>query len=324
VSAGFVNRANERLEFEIIRTGLLHARATVVFKDAKMEHGRFEYSPIARRPKWELPHGARVAVWITPNVEHFRYDKPAMSMTPMTAGLRPDVLNYAWRDYGARVGIWRLMDILDRQGFVATAALNSEACLHYPAIIEEGNKLNWEWIAHGENNSSLFTGMPEDAEKGVIRDVLDTIARATGKKSRGWLGPALTETDNTLDLLAEAGIDYVADWCNDEQPYTMKTRKGSIVALPYTLEIGDIPVFLQHGGSGEDFERMIVDQFDTMYEEGDAQPRVLSIALHPFLIGHPFRARYLERALAHIRKRDAVWITTGAAITDWYRSKTLS
>jgi allantoinase len=286
-----------------------------------MEHGRFEYSAISRRPKWELPKGARVAVWVTPNVEHFHYDKPAMSLTPMTAGLRPDVLNYAWRDYGARVGIWRLMEVLERQGFVATTGVNSEACLHYPAIIEEGNKLGWEWIAHGENNSTLFTGMPEDAERGIIKNVIDTIARATGKRPRGWLGPALTETDNTLDLLTEAGIDYVADWCNDEQPYTMKTRKGSIVAIPYTLEIGDIPVFLQHGGSGEDFERMIIDQFDALYEDGKKQPRVLSIALHPFLVGHPFRARYLERALAHIRKHDDVWITTGSAIVDWYRSK---
>jgi allantoinase len=151
--------------------------------------------------------------------------------------------------------------------------------------------------------------------------VLDTITQGTGKKPRGWLGPALTETDNTLDLLAEAGIEYVADWCNDEQPYTLKTRHGPIVAIPYTLEIGDIPVFLQHGSSAEDFYRMIVDQFDTLYEDGLKQPRVLSIALHPFLVGHPFRARHLERALAHIRQRDAVWITTGGAIVDWYKSK---
>lgn len=285
-----------------------------------MEHGRFEYSPIARRPKLALPNGARVAVWITPNVEHFHYGKPAISLTPMTAGLKPDVLNYAWRDYGARVGIWRLMEILERQGFVATAALNSEACLHYPEIVKEGNRLGWEWMAHGQNNSSLFTGMPEEAERPIIADVLDTIAKHTGKRSRGWLGPALTETDNTLDLLAAAGIDYVADWCNDEQPYFLKTKSKPIVAIPYTLEIGDIPVFLDHGGTGEDFERMIVDQFDTLYEDGAKNYRVLSIALHPFLIGHPFRARYLERALAHIRKRDAVWLTTGSALVDWYKA----
>jgi allantoinase len=285
-----------------------------------MEHGRFPYSPIAKRPKIALPGGARVAVWVVPNVEHYHYDKPAMSVAQMTASLRPDVLNYAWRDYGARVGIWRLMEIFERTGFAVTAALNSEVCAHYPQIVEEGNRLGWEWMAHGPNNSMLFTGMPEDAERAIIGDVLATIEKATGKKSRGWLGPALTETDHTLDLLAEAGIEYVADWCNDEQPYTMTTRNGPIVAMPYTLEIGDIPVFLFHGGSGEDFERMIVDQFDMLYEEGATTPRFLSIALHPFLVGHPFRARHLERALQHIRKRQDVWITTGSAIMDWYRS----
>lgn len=284
-----------------------------------MEHGRFEYSPIARRPKLNLPNGARVAVWITPNVEHFRYDRPAISLTPMTAGLKPDVLNYAWRDYGARVGIWRLMEILERQKFVATAALNSEACLHYPEIVQEGTRLGWEWMAHGENNSSLFTGMPEEAERPIIAGVLDTIAKHTGKRPRGWLGPALTETDNTLDILASAGIDYVADWCNDEQPYYIKTKSKPVVAIPYTLEIGDIPAFLDRGGSGEDFFRMVVDQFDTLYEDGLGNYRVLSIALHPFLIGHPYRARYLERALAHIRKHEAVWIATGSEIVDWYR-----
>jgi len=285
-----------------------------------MEHGRFNYSPITQRPKLALPNGARVAVWITPNIEHFHYDKPAISLTPMTAGLKPDVLNYAWRDYGARVGVWRLMEIIERQRFPATAALNSEACLHYPEIVKEGNRLGWEWMAHGQTNSGLFTGMPEEAERPMIANVLDTIAQHTGKRARGWLGPALTETANTLDLLAAAGIDYVADWCNDEQPYLMKTKSKPIVAMPYTLEIGDIPVFMDRGGTGEDFERMIVDAFDTLYEDGAKNYRVLSIALHPFLIGHPFRARYLDRALAHIRKRDAVWLATGGQIVDWYKA----
>ena len=284
------------------------------------EHNRFAYSPISRRPKVELPNGARVAVWITPNVEHYHYDKPAMSLTQMTASLKPDVLNYAWRDYGVRVGIWRIMDILQRQGFVATTAVNAEVCAQYPEIIEAGNSLGWEWMAHGPNNSMLFTGMPEEVERPIIAGTLDVLAKCLGKRPRGWLSPALTETDVTLDLLAEAGIEYVADWCNDEHPYTMKTRKGSIVALPYTLEVGDIPVFLFNGGSGQDFENMIVDQFDQMYEEGATIPRFLSIALHPFLVGHPFRARHLERALAHIRKRQDVWLATGSEILDWYNS----
>jgi allantoinase len=286
-----------------------------------MEHGRFEYVPITQRPALRLPDGARVAVWVTPNVEYYPFDKPAIAMTQMTAGLSPDVLNAAWRDYGARVGIWRVMEILERQGFAATAALNADVCKQYPQIVEAGQRLGWEWMAHGPNNAMLFTGMPEDVERGIIQETVDTIAAATGKHPRGWLGPALTETPNTPDLLVEAGIDYVADWCNDELPYEMTTRSGPLVAMPYTLEIGDIPHFLFHGGSGPDFERMIVDQFEVMYEDGKRVPRILSIALHPFIVGHPFRARYLERALAHIRNHADVWITTGGAIVDWYRAE---
>jgi peptidoglycan/xylan/chitin deacetylase (PgdA/CDA1 family) len=283
-----------------------------------MEHGRFEYSAIATRPVLRMPRGARVAVWVTPNIEHFPWGRPAISLTPMTAGLNPDVLNYAWRDYGARVGVWRLMEIFDKHGFKATAALNSDVCARYPEIIAAGNELGWEWMAHGENNASLFTGMPEQVEGPRIRAVVDTITKATGRKPRGWLGPALTETEHTLDLLAEAGIDYVADWCNDELPYRMRTRSKPIVAMPYTLEIGDIPLFLERGGDGEDFYRMVVDQLEQLHAEGAKRPRVLSIAIHPFLIGHPFRARYLDKALQYMKRKKGVWIATGSEILDWW------
>ena len=160
--------------------------------------------------------------------------------------------------------------------------------------------------------------MPPEAEQPIIQRVLDTIAECTGQRSRGWLGPALTETDNTLDILAGAGIGYVADWCNDEQPYRIKTRNGPIVAMPYTLELGDIPIFLTHGASGEDFYRTLTDQFDVLYEEGKSNPRGMCLALHPYLTGHPYRARHLERALAYIGARDAVWKTTGRELLDWY------
>ena len=285
-----------------------------------MEHGRFEYSGIGRRPPMRLPDGARVAVWVTPNIEHFQWDKPAISITGMTTRFSPDVLNYGWRDYGARVGVWRLFEIFERQGIPATAALNSDVCRFYPQIIEEGGRLGWEWMAHGRSNSEIIATDSEDEERALIREVLDTIERATGQRSRGWLGPALTETHRTLDLLAEAGVEYVADWCNDDHPYRMKTRKGSIVALPYALEIGDIPVFMEQGGSGEDFYKLIVDQFDVLYQEGAANARVLSIAVHPFLVGHGFRAKYFEKALAYIRSHDKVWLTTGGALLDWYNS----
>jgi allantoinase len=285
-----------------------------------MEHGRFDYLPITRRPPLRFPNNARVAVWVIPNIEYYPFGKPAIAMTQMTAGLNPDVLNAAWRDYGARVGIWRLMEIFERQGFPVTGALNSDVCERYPQIVEEGSRLGWEWMAHGPNNAMLFTGMDEAAERGIISSSIDTIASMTGIRPRGWLGPALTETGSTLDILAEAGIDYVADWCNDELPYDMTTKTGSMLAVPYTLEIGDIPHFLFHGGSGPDFERMIVDQFNVMYHEGQNIPRVMAIALHPFIVGHPFRAYYLERALAHIRGHLDVWLTTGSGIADWYRT----
>jgi allantoinase len=285
-----------------------------------MGHGRFDYSAITSRERRALPDDARVAVWVIPNIEHFHYGKPAISMTGMTASFKPDVLNYAWRDYGVRVGIWRVMEILEKYGFPATAALNSEVCEQYPEIVKEGNRLGWEWMAHGATNSSLFTGMAEDDERGLIQNVLATIGRHTGKPCRGWLGPALTETDNTLDILAEAGVDYVADWCNDELPYYMRTRSRPIIAMPYTLEVGDISVFLEHGGSGEDFFRLVRDQFDVLYEEGRTQPRVMALALHPFIIGHPFRALYLAKALSHIAGHDKVWLTTGSALADWFAS----
>lgn len=284
-------------------------------------HNRFDYSPIVDRPVRRLPNGARIGVWITPNVEHFHWGKPGMAMTPMTTGLSPDVLNHAWRDYGARVGIWRVMEILSKHKIRATAALNAEVCDEYPRIVEEGSKLGWEWVAHGPTNSMLFTGMPEEAERPIIAGVIDRIAQATGKRPRGWLGPALTETDHTLDLLAEHKIDYVMDWANDELPYEMRTRAGSILSLPYTLEVGDIPIFLQQGRSGGNFYDIVVDQFDQLYEEGASRPRFLSLALHPFLIGHPFRARHLDRALAHIAGHKDVWMATGSEITDWFRAK---
>ena len=213
-----------------------------------MEHQRSIIHP-SRRPPLKFPNGARVAVWIVPNVEHFHYDKPAIALTPMTTALKPDVLNYAWRDYGARVGIWRLMEILERNGFRATAALNSEVVQHYPQIVEEGTRLGWEWMAYGANNSSLFTGMPPDVEHGIIAGVLRNIEDKTGKRPRGWLGPALTETDNTLDIPAEAGASMSRTGATTSCRTRCVPSTRAIVAMPYTLEIGDIPIFLTHGGT---------------------------------------------------------------------------
>ena len=289
-----------------------------------MEHGRFAYSPIVDREPLRFPGGARIAVWVIPNIEHFHWDKPSTSVTQVTAHLKPDVLNYSWRDFGVRVGIWRMMEVMERHGVKGTVALNSEVCGQYPRIVEAGNELGWEWMGHGSTNSVLFNDQPEDEERRLIGDIVSAIAEGTGTAPRGWLGPALSESFNTPDILAENGIEYVCDWVNDEQPYAMTVKTGSLISMPYSIEINDIPAFLDRGLGAEEFYRMIVDQFDVLYEDGAATGRVMAICLHPFLIGHAFRAKYLDKALAHIRQRKEVWVTRGGEINDWYRADCLS
>ena len=283
-----------------------------------MEHQRFSYSPIVDRKPLRFPNGARVAVWVIPNIEHFHFDKPATSITPVTAHLRPDVLNYSWRDYGVRVGIWRMMEVMDRYNVPGTVALNSEVCAHYPQIIEAGNQRHWEWMGHGTTNSVLLNEQTEAEERALIRDVVDTIRSATGTVPKGWLSPALSESYRTPDLLAENGIEYVCNWVNDEQPYPMRVAQGRLISMPYSVELNDIPAFLEHGMSAEEFYRMIVDQFDVLYEDGAKTGRVMAICLHPFLIGHPFRSKYFAKALAHITQREEVWVAKGGEIADWY------
>jgi peptidoglycan/xylan/chitin deacetylase (PgdA/CDA1 family) len=284
------------------------------------EHNRFPYSAIVDRPPLRWPNGARVAVWVIPNIEHFLFDRPATPLTHATTRLTPDVLNYSWRDYGVRVGIWRMMEVMEKHGFKGTVALNSDVCRHYPRIIEGGKQLGWEWMGHGVTNSVLINEQSEDDERALIQGVVNTIAQSTGARPRGWLSPALSESHRTLDLLAEAGIDYVGNWVNDEQPYPMRVKSGAMYSIPYSVELNDIPAFLDLKQSPETFGRMICDQFDVLYEDGAKTGRVMSICLHPFLIGHPHRSKYFDRALAHIRLRQEVWLATGAEIIDAYKA----
>ncbi|PYU26038.1 MAG: polysaccharide deacetylase [Acidobacteria bacterium] len=287
------------------------------------EHNRFTYSAIVDRKPLRWPKGARVAVWVIPNIEHFLFDRPSTSVTNATTSLVPDVLNYSWRDYGVRVGIWRLMEIMDHYGVKGTVALNSDVCIRYPRIIQGGNQLGWEWMGHGTSNSVLISRQSEDEERALIREVVDTIRMGTGKHPRGWLSPALSESHRTLDLLAECGIEYVCNWVNDEQPYSLRVKRGSMISIPYSIEINDIPAFLDLKQSPETFGRMICDQFDVLYEDGAKTGRVMAICLHPFLIGHPNRSKYLAQALAHITSRQEVWLTTGGEIKDWYQQNCL-
>ena len=283
-----------------------------------MDHGRFAYSPIIDRPPLKWPNGAQLALWVIPNIEHFRFDQVygGTSTTP------PDVIAYAPRDYGNRVGVWRLMDVLDKHRIRATVALNAEICEYEPRIIEEGQKRGWEWMGHNLTNSRRLAGVDEAEERHIIAETVRIIGSATGRAPRGWLGSGLAETVRTPDILREHGIEYVADWVNDDQPYPMRTAQGELFTIPYSGEINDKPAYEQHHVAPQEFGRMIRDQFDTLYREGQQSGRVMAICLHPYISGVAHRIRYLDEALGYIGGHDNIWWATGAEIIDAYREAT--
>lgn len=275
----------------------------------------FDYSPITQRPAINWPDGKKVAFYVGLNVEHFLPDCPSTSIWPLD--LVPDALNYGWRDYGARVGVWRTIDILDRYGVRASTLLNSSVVEHNPQIIQAGVERDWAWLAHGSTNSILHTAYETDEEREILTGITDTIEAATGKRPRGWMGPALTETWNTPKLLAELGYDYVLDWTNDDQPYALNVP--GMLSVPYTVELNDLGLFLR-GLTGPDFLQMVKDQYDVLRTDSEHSGRVMALALHPFVIGQPFRAKYLDLALEYLAAQPDVWLTTSDEIADHYRT----
>ncbi len=208
-------------------------------------YGPLAYVPIHRRPPLTWPNGARVALWVNPNVEFFGLDDVMPSnlndRVPRDQAKIPNVRNWAVRDYGNRVGIWRLMEVLTRYGIRASAALNSEVCDHHPEIIAEGNRLGWEWLGHNQTNALRLTEMDQAEERAAVRATIDRIEAASGTRPVGWLGAGLAETWNTLDYLAEAGIRYVCDWVNDDQPYRFEIGTPPLVSLPYSVQTNERP-----------------------------------------------------------------------------------
>ena len=283
---------------------------------------RYDYLPIIHRKPASFPGGKRLAVLIYVNIEHvpFGSTSGAHAIYPGTLHFSPDILNHGWRDYGNRVGLWRIMRAMDRHGFRGTVNLNSDVCGEFPLIIREGNNRRWEWCVQGDNNTSVLTTMTEEQERAFIHKNVKIVAEATGKRPKGWLGMYLAESLNTPDLLAEAGIEYVSDYAHDELPMQMRVKSGSLITMPYTLEINDVPTILGKGASAEVFAQMIRDQFDVLYEEAKELPRVMSISVHTFISGHPFRMKHIELALGYIASHPDVWLTTGGEVSDWYRA----
>ncbi|HEX4818118.1 MAG TPA: polysaccharide deacetylase family protein [Nonomuraea sp.] len=283
-----------------------------------MDNTLYDHSPIISRQPIHWPGDARVAFYIGLNIEHFHVDRPSTSLNEATASLVPDALNYGWRDYGPRVGIWRLIEILDRHGIRASALVNSEVPERYPEIIEAGAARDWAWLAHGKTNSILHTDMSVDDERAVLADIVETIAKATGQRPRGWMGPALTETFHTPALLAELGLSYVLDWTNDDQPYPLNVP--GMLSVPYTVELNDLGIFTAHGRTGAEFVQMFTDHFDQLYADSVDSGRVMSLALHPFVIGQPSRAKYLDQALEYVTRHPGVWLTTSDEIAEHYEA----
>ncbi len=281
---------------------------------------RYDDSFIFERKPFAWPGNATLAIWIVPNVEVWRYDSPGgQAITPNDRGIVPDVVNYAWREYGLRVGLWRIADVLDAAGVKATVALNAAVCDTHPKVIDEMKRRGWEFMGHGLTNSENLAGLASEKERPLIQGALKTIEQATGRRPRGWLGSSLAETYNTLDILAEEGLIYCGDWNADDQPYRMKVRQGRMFSIPYCMEINDIPLYIRKGYTGEQYLQSVTDQFDTLYADSAKQPRVLGIPLHPMITGQPLRIKYLERALAHMKSKEHVWFATGSEIIDAYQ-----
>ncbi len=284
---------------------------------------RYEYSPIVDRKPMKLPGGARVAVWVIVNIEEWDINHPmARTILPPPGGGTnppPDVPNYSWFDYGLRVGVWRLKEVLDRHRIKATVSLNGSVCTSYPRIVEAAVKAGWELMGH----SYIQRPMPlEEDQTGMIRKTIAIIKEASGKPPRGWMGPGLTETWDTPDRLAAEGIEYVCDWVNDDLPYEMRVKTGRLVALPYTVELNDIPIFLLQHHPAEELLRRAKDQFDSLYAEGKTRPRCMAIAVHPYITGAPHRIKYFDLIFRYIKKHPGVLLWKGEEILDWYLGQT--
>jgi len=279
----------------------------------------FDFSLYRRPLEAKLPNGARIAVVVYVNVEYFRYDLPSpMALTPPQADRTPDIINYTWRDYGMRVGIFRVVDVLDKHGLKPTVTLNSEVIRAYPAVVDEFLTREWEIANHGVTNSVHLYGLDADDQRAIIAESTEAIEKATGTQPVGWLSPGLSEAYDTLPLLDEAGYRYVGEWgITDDVPFPLGV--GKLLAVPYPQETNDLPVFVRLQRTADEGYKQFAEHFDVLYEESASTAKVMAISLHPYIIGVPHRIRVLDRLLSHITSHEGVWLAQAHEIDDWYR-----
>jgi len=281
---------------------------------------RIAYSPISQRRKLTLPDGKRLAVWVIVNVEEWdpRQPMPRTVLTPPVGGVpTPDIPNWAWHEYGNRVGFWRMLEVFDDLSVPAALAINGSAITTYEPIARAALDRNWEFVGHGFTQKNM---QKVENEADDIARTTQAIAAFTGAPPRGWLGPGLTETWETPDLLVEAGYDYVCDWVLDDEPTVLKTRAGEIVNIPYTQECNDVAMMLIQHHAAREYRDRAIDQFEQLHHDARESARVMALVVHPYIMGAPHRLRYFREALAHIGRRDDVAFMTGSQILDWFQA----
>lgn len=280
-------------------------------------HGRFPYRAITQRPDWAWPGGARLAVYLGFNVEHFAFGA-GLGANLGPAAPQPDVLNHSWREYGNRVGAWRCIELFDRLGLPTGALVNTALYDHCPPLVQALAARGDELIAHGHTNAERQGSWPEAAERELLAACRARIERESGQAPAGWLSPWISESAATPDLLAETGYAYTLNWCHDDQPVPMRTRSGrTLWSVPYPQELNDIPMIMGRQMDAKPFFTLVLDQFEEMLAQSARQPLVMGLALHPYIVGQPYRLRHLRHALETLaRARDAgrIWFTTPGAI----------
>jgi len=282
---------------------------------------RLGYSAIVDRPALHLPDGAKVVVWPIVNVEVWQIERPMpRQVLPAPSGPSPlpDVPNWAWHEYGMRVGFWRLLGAFESRGITPTLSINAKVCEDYPRLAAAARDAGWEFMGHGYVQRPMHSVDDQSAE---IAKAVQVLTGFCDRAPRGWLGPGLTETGETPDLLAAAGIEYVGDWVVDDEPCRISAGGSSLVAMPYSLELNDITMMIVQHHASEVFTRRVIDHFERLLHEGADRAKVMAIAVHPYISGVPHRIKYLEQVLDRLGGERDVVFWTGERILDWYLSQ---
>ncbi len=285
-------------------------------------HERSPYSAIVDRPPLRLPDGARLVVWTIVNLEFWNFTRPIARQViaaPTGQALLPDLPNWSWHEYGMRVGVWRFFELYERFRIRPTVAINARVCEAYERVARAAREAGWEFMGHGFEQMPIHRVADQEA---MIARSLDTIERFAGDRPKGWLGPGLTETAATPDLLAAAGIEYIGDWVYDDEPTEIATHHGPLVTLPYTVELNDIPMMIGQHHESPYFTQRCLDTFERLYREGEKRAKFMAIAIHPYISGQPHRIKYLEAVYEHLSRYRGVLHWNGIEILDWYRRET--